>query len=215
MAYNYGPLGHIQTANHLWKTIVKPGDVVIDATSGNGKDSLFLAKLAIQPSGGKLYCIDIQEEAIQQTRLNFLKDKTLSEYLDGQIKLVHANHEKFPEDISIGTASLICYNLGYLPGKPRLNSNDFVITKASSTLTSLNNALPLLKEGGLLTVTAYPGHEGGKDEALAVQYYLSGLSEKDWRVYSSIPVNRPNSPWLFNAFKIAKCGTIKLNEESL
>jgi hypothetical protein len=40
--------------------VVKPGDVVVDATCGNGADSLALAHLALTDQSGKLYCIDIQ-----------------------------------------------------------------------------------------------------------------------------------------------------------
>lgn len=35
------------------------------------------------------------------------------------------------------------------------------------------------------------------------------VKQEDWRVYGSLPLNRPNSPTLFNAFKIEKFGYIK------
>jgi hypothetical protein len=45
-------------AHAVWGQFVRPGDRVVDATAGNGADSLFLAK-AVGPSG-HLTIIDIQ-----------------------------------------------------------------------------------------------------------------------------------------------------------
>lgn len=46
--------------------VVKPGDVVIDATCGNGADSMALAQLALTDQSGRLYCIDIQVTKLLQ-----------------------------------------------------------------------------------------------------------------------------------------------------
>ena len=211
-AYNYGPLGHLKQSHELWTSHVKPGDIVVDATCGNGHDSMFLAKLALTPHSGKLYSIDIQEQAIETAKHNIAKDEHLKRYLlDNRIQLVCGSHETFPIEMFPETVSLICYNLGYLPGKKRTNSPETTqtfewneITNQRTTLTSLKCAVPLLKEGGLLSVVAYPGHAGGEEEMQCVQEFLSALDPSDWRVYASVPLNRPKSPTLFNAFRIDK-----------
>lgn len=55
----------------FWKHVVSPGDSVIDATCGGGKDTLALARL-VQPwkggRGGRVLAIDVQEEALARTR---------------------------------------------------------------------------------------------------------------------------------------------------
>ena len=49
---------------------MEPGDVVCDATCGNGHDSVIMAELALADPdrGGKLYCFDIQDVALHNTR---------------------------------------------------------------------------------------------------------------------------------------------------
>ena len=52
---------------HDWiSRVVLPGDTVVDATAGNGHDTVFLARLA-GPSG-QVHAFDVQEEAIRATR---------------------------------------------------------------------------------------------------------------------------------------------------
>lgn len=182
---------------------------MIDATCGNGHDSLLLGKLALTGSTGTLYCIDIQQEAIESTRRAFYASENFSEELKScfpeRIKFVCGSHESFPEEVAPNSVALIAYNLGYLPGQRR-NADEaaFVRTEAATTLSSIGRASELLKEGGLLSVTAYPGHEGGEEELLAVQSRLAMLDADQWRVHSHAPLNRPLSPTLFLAFKIEK-----------
>ena len=214
-AFNYGPLGHLQTTHRLWEALVKPGDIIIDATCGNGHDSKFLASLALKENtASKLYCIDIQGDAIHNTKQLLLSNPSLSSLVDKQVCFTEGSHEVFPGDIVPGTVTLICYNLGYLPGKKRVNdvvtgAFNAVITKPDTTVRSLHNALPLLKEGGMLSVVAYPGHPGGQEEVEAVQQHLAELDDQTWRVYAHRPLNKPKLPIVFNAFKINKSGSAR------
>lgn len=206
----YGPLGHQAQAHDIWGKVIQPSDVIIDATCGNGHDSLFLAsKLSyLNENPGKLYCIDIQEEAITATTKR-LTDNNLGAWIGNHIQLIHGSHSHFPSTISPETVGLICYNLGYLPGKTRTVHDEtgelnVVITKPDSTLMSLKKALPLIRQGGLLSVVAYPGHPGGQEELHTVQTFMTELCDQTWRVYGSYPLNKPKLPVLFNAFKIDK-----------
>ena len=38
------PLSHLDWTYHYWQRLLKPGDAAIDATCGNGKDTLRLAR---------------------------------------------------------------------------------------------------------------------------------------------------------------------------
>lgn len=196
-SYKFNPLGHLSVSKHLWRDVVKPGDVVVDATCGNGHDSCFLADLCLQPDQGTLHCIDIQQTAIESAR------RRLAGHLDAsrlsRVQFHHQSHETFPSTVLPGTASLIVYNLGYLPG-----SDKGLITKTASTLTSLERALELIQEGGMLSVTAYPGHAGGDEETEDVMKMLSALCPETWRVYSQKSLNRPLAPVLACAFRIIK-----------
>lgn len=52
----------------VWKHVVREGDTVVDATCGNGHDTLALVKLVAGESArGRVYGMDIQEDALQST----------------------------------------------------------------------------------------------------------------------------------------------------
>jgi len=204
-AYNYGPLGHKKIAHSVWTSVVKQGDTVIDATCGNGHDSVIMAKLSLTDSTGRLFCMDIQQRAIENTRTRLLQS---SQFVD-RVSFVCGNHATFPSEISPSSVSLVVYNLGYLPNQERGSDGSFVTTNMNTTLQSITSACSLLKEGGLLSVTAYPAHEGGKDELLAVQQFLSTFDQEVWRVHAHAHLNRPLTPILFLAFKIEKFGYYK------
>ncbi|MCD9024119.1 tRNA (mnm(5)s(2)U34)-methyltransferase [Cohnella silvisoli] len=148
---------------------VRPGDIVIDATAGNGSDTLFLARTA--GTGGTVYAFDIQSEALEQTR-NRLESEADGESL-APVTLVHDGHEVMKDRIASahhGKIAAIMFNLGFLPG-----GSQAVITQTPTTLAALDAALPLLRSGGILTVVVYPGHEGGQAEADAVLAWASEI----------------------------------------
>lgn len=174
---------HIDLAHAYWKQLLKPGDIAIDATCGNGQDTLFLAELGIV---SVLYGFDIQEKALANTqeRLNALS-------IGCTIKLEKRSHETFPAEIQPDTVSLIVYNLGFLPG-----GNKELTTQRDCTLKSIKNAQLLLKAGGLICITCYSGHPEGAQEELALQEYLSSLPPQDWSYGHMFWKNRRQSPSL-------------------
>ena len=62
------------------------------------------------------------------------------------------------------------FNLGFLPG-----GDKNLITQTEGTLSALSQVLVWLSEGGLLSVVAYPGHEGGREEADAIESWMASL----------------------------------------
>jgi endonuclease IV len=50
-----------------------------------------------------------------------------------------------------------------------------LITQTTTTLAALNIALQLLRSGGILTIVVYPGHDGGQEEAEAVQAWATDI----------------------------------------
>ena len=158
---------HLEFAHSFWKTLLQPDDSAIDATAGNGHDTLFLSKLLPR---GKLYAVDIQETAIKKTRLRLEKEPSSC-----QVELLCCSHATFPDCIPYESVRLIVYNLGYLPG-----GDKGITTLAASTLTSLKNALPLIKTGGVISLTLYPGHPEGHYETQAVLAFAKNL--KGWKI---------------------------------
>lgn len=52
----------------VWKHVVQKGDTVVDATCGNGYDTLAMLKMVADGSGrGCVYGMDIQKDALENT----------------------------------------------------------------------------------------------------------------------------------------------------
>lgn len=145
--------------------------IVVDGTVGNGHDTLFLASLVGED--GHVFGFDVQAEGLENARER-LEQKGFS----GRATLLHAGHETVAKHLPDGTSVAgAMYNLGYLPG-----SDHAVITRAETTIASLEALLPLMKPNGLVTVHIYTGHEGGTAEGNAVTAWAQTLLWKEFRV---------------------------------
>jgi ubiquinone/menaquinone biosynthesis C-methylase UbiE len=162
----------------LLEQTVANGDWVIDATAGNGHDTLFLAQLT--GPNGKVFAFDIQQEAIDATRNRVAQFQ--------HVELIHASHAKISEYVDSPISAAV-FNLGYLP-----KGDHSIITKAQTTLAALEQCLNLLKPSGLLLVVIYSGHEGGSEERDAVMDYVQRLPQKDYDVLQYGFINQKHSP---------------------
>lgn len=146
---------------------LQAGDYAIDATAGNGHDTLFLAQAV--GGNGHVYAFDIQASALQQTQKRLTQHHCLQ-----QVTLCHSSHthmqQQLPSDW-VGHVKAVTFNLGYLPG-----SDKSTITQADSTLTALGQSLNLLSDGGLLCVLSYRGHMGGQDEYQVTRQWFTQQS---------------------------------------
>ena len=179
---------HIPLVNVAHKLIgetLRPGAIAVDATVGNGHDTVFLLD-QVGPSG-KVFGFDIQQSAIALTSIKAGADC---------LSLIHASHalmdEKIPKQHH-GNISAIMFNLGYLPG-----GDKSIITQTASTLTALTVSGRLLADGGIITVMAYPGHPGGDVETQQVNDWCGQLNPEqfDVRIFYSVG-NQDTTPRLF------------------
>jgi SAM-dependent methyltransferase len=159
------PLSHL-----LLRRFIQPGNRVVDATCGNGKDTLLLAELV--GTDGHVYAFDIQQEALDRTAGRLAEQGRAQ-----QVSLLHVGHEQVLEQVKAPLQAVV-FNLGWLPGAPRE-----IATCTATTLTALQAALQLLAPAGLLLITCYPGHAGGDEEAAAVLKWCSGLSSRSYFVW--------------------------------
>lgn len=166
---------------------VKYGDVVLDATMGNGKDTLLLSKLAGET--GKTYAFDVQKLALDNTS-KLIKDNC------AKATLILDSHDKIDEYID-EELSFAMYNLGYLPGGDKA-----ITTKKDISLLSIRKCMKMIKVGGMITVCLYPGHEKGLEEALGIESYLSGKSPKDYFVLKTGNINIEKGPFLIMIKKL-------------
>ncbi|MFH1301173.1 MAG: class I SAM-dependent methyltransferase [Planctomycetota bacterium] len=152
-------------AHELITIILQQGETAIDATAGNGHDTLFLCQ-TVGPAG-RVFALDIQQAALDQTA------SALERAGFSNCELLCCDHSQLGEIISadlLQQIGAIMFNLGYLPGGDHTK-----ITQQHSTLTALKASLNLLRSGGILTILAYPGHPGGAEETAAVSDLLARL----------------------------------------
>lgn len=182
-------LSLVQQAHRLLTELLQSGDIAIDATVGNGHDTLFLAQQVGEL--GKVYGFDIQQQALDSAwqRLEQVGEAQ-------QVSLYHAGHETMgfmvPESAQ-GRVMAVMFNLGYLPGGDKGRT-----TAASTTLAALQAAVTLLAPGGVISLLAYTGHPGGREEAELVKGWAASLPPEHFAVTLEVPPSeRGNAPeWL-------------------
>ncbi|HZX45646.1 MAG TPA: class I SAM-dependent methyltransferase [Clostridia bacterium] len=162
-------------------SVVSEGDTVVDATVGNGNDTLFLARLVGEK--GRVYGFDIQQGAINNTG-ELLKALGLQ----NRVKLIRDGHENMDEHVT-GDVKAVIFNLGYLPG-----GNREITTLPHTTITAVKKSLQLLQPGGIIAIAAYRGHQSGKKEEALLGEYLSGLDASTFLSVSLQAVNQGNNP---------------------
>ena len=152
--------------------------LAVDATAGNGKDTVFLAQRLAK--NGKIYSFDIQEQALQQTA-SLLKQQGL----DKQVKLIFDGHQNIDKYV-YQQLDAVMFNLGYLPG-----GDHSITTIPENTVKALNITTELLKVGGKISLVVYTGHKGGLAELAAIETTLSELDANTYWITKLNYINRP------------------------
>ncbi len=150
---------------------------IIDATCGNGNDTLYLSTLFPKAN---IYSFDIQSIAIESAKIKCRENNNIQFILDS-----HENINKYVND----NLSLVVFNLGYLP-----RGNSKITTIASSTIKALNVAMNLLNNGGAIVITLYRGDEN-IEETVKVLDFLEKIN-KDFYIVSKYDlINLNNNPF--------------------
>lgn len=179
-----GRLNAVTLAHKIVEKIVVPGDVVVDATVGNGRDTVFLAELV--GSQGKVYGFDVQQAALERAQARLVEAG-----IEKRVYLIHEGHEDLDKHVK-PLIKACMFNLGYLPG----SSHDLV-TKPKTTRLALEAGLGLLDKGGIITLVVYTGHSGGPSEAEVIAKIVVSLPQEAWDVMQlTFPNRRNNAPYL-------------------
>lgn len=182
---------HIQLAHTYWQDYLQSGDSAIDATCGNGYDTLLLSQLALRGENGHVYAFDIQEQALAITQKRLEAHLTATQLRRVQlIKGCHSNFMGIPQE-NTNPIRLIVYNLGYLPGGDKTYT-----TVEKTTLLSMQKACELLAPEGLISITCYPGHPAGAAEESALIELASTLPRQHWSCCHHRWINRQRAPSL-------------------
>ena len=166
----------LRNARHLaagyMKAILRHGDVAVDATMGNGKDTQFLCELV--------------GEAVERTAAR-LKEAGY----ENRATLLLAGHETMKEHVK-SAPRVVMFNLGWLPGAEHI-----VTTKTETTLTAVQAAIEMIVQGGFVSICVYPGHEEGTKELRALLDWAGKLSVREYNVLHHAFINaREGTPEL-------------------
>ena len=166
----------LEMAHDFLAQVITQEDIVVDATMGNGHDTLFLAKLAKQ-----VYSFDIQEQALEKTSQR-LQEASLT-----NVELLLQGHETVDQFVREVKAAI--FNLGYLP-----SADKSIITQPQTTLEALDKLCHMLVKGGRIAIMIYYGHEGGDIEKDAVMDFVSQLPQQEYTATIYRTLNQINNP---------------------
>ncbi|MBM7704848.1 class I SAM-dependent methyltransferase [Metabacillus iocasae] len=172
-------------ARTVLERAVHPGDIVVDATIGNGHDTLFLSNLIGEH--GHVYGFDVQQDALEKTA------KRLQEHsVYDRVTLFHASHEQFsafvPPSLK-GKVTGAIFNLGYLPG-----GDKDIVTTPDSTIKAIEQLIDWLAPEGVIVLVIYHGHAEGKVEKQALLQYVQQLDQTLVHVLQYQFINQQNNP---------------------
>ena len=166
----------LEMAHDFLAQVITQEDIVVDATMGNGHDTLFLAKLAKQ-----VYAFDIQKQALKKTSQH-LQEAGLT-----NAELILQGHETVDQFVTEVKAAI--FNLGYLP-----SADKSIITQPQTTIEALDKLCQILVKGGRIAIMIYYGHEGGDIERDAVMDYVSQLPQQEYTATIYRTLNQINNP---------------------
>ncbi len=171
----------LDISHKLVQKVVEPGDIVVDATAGNGNDTLFLAGLV--GDRGKVYSFDIQGCALNNTRNRLRAAKA-----PDCVKLINDGHQNIDLYVPEGIKAVM-FNLGYLPG-----GDHSIGTKPQTTIEALEKSMKLLMCGGIIMMVIYYGGDSGFEEKDAILKYVKTIDCRKYSVLICDFINQINCP---------------------
>ena len=175
-------LTKITDINKLYlENAIDEGDIVVDATMGNGYDTKYLAQKVGET--GFVYSFDIQETALKSTKKRLDKEN-----LTHRVKLILDGHENMDKYVD-KEVSCVLFNLGYLP-----RAKHQIITQPTTTIKAIEHSLRLLKPHGIVSIAIYTGHPGGMEEKNTIYEFVKNLDQSEFNVLECGFINQINNP---------------------
>ena len=172
-------------ARLLLEKAVSPGDYAVDATAGNGHDTLFLTKLV--GATGQVFSFDIQEQALTETAKK-LKENQCENMATLLLKSHSEIKNSLPEN-AYGKVSGAIFNLGYLRG-----GDKSICTVADSTIEAIEQLLEIMATEGIIILVVYHGHPEGAIEKDQLMQYVTNIPQDKAHVLHYGFINQVNSP---------------------
>lgn len=172
-------------AKNLLAKAIKNGDIVVDATIGNGHDTIFLADLV--GDKGIVYGFDVQKEAFLAT-----KERIENHGMSDRVILFHEGHENLYQTIPHvhhGKITGAIFNLGYLPG-----SDKTIVTRPATTIHAIEQLLKIMAPQGMIVLVIYHGHDEGKVERDHLIQFCENIDQTTAHVLRYQYINQKNNP---------------------
>lgn len=173
-----------ELAAHIVSGYISADSILVDATCGNGHDTLMLAA----SPHSKLYAFDIQQAAADATRRRLISEGYESELVNNTISIICDSHVSMNKYIA-EKADVIMFNLGYLPGGDKT-----FVTCCADTIDAVKSALSLLADDGILCITMYSGHSEGEKEKAALLQLAENLDPRTYHAAYINFINQKNTP---------------------
>lgn len=176
----------LEFAHDLLRKSIQVGDVAIDATMGNGHDTLFLATLVGER--GHVHAFDVQAAAIESTSALLRAHEIETERVTCHCKS-HADVLDCLPERDLARVRAVIFNLGYLPGGDKA-----IVTQPDSTLCAIARIFEVLAPGAVIVLVVYPGHEAGEVEAQAVSQFVQKIERERAQVVQYQIINSTKKP---------------------
>ncbi len=172
----------LAVTHRFLKQHLAPGGFAVDATAGNGGDTLLLCELVGKT--GRVLAMDIQQQALDNTA------KRLEEAgLAGTARLICDSHSRLSQYVQAESVDCVVFNFGWLPG-----GDHGLFTRPETSLPAVEQALACLRPGGIMSLCLYYGRNNGYEERDAILDYVRGLDHRRYTVMVVDFANRINDP---------------------
>ena len=185
------PPNAIVAARDYLTPSLRQADCVVDATAGNGHDTMFLCRNTSPEC--RVWAFDIQAAALQSA-----KQRACQHGFAERVRWIQADHAQLGDYIDIPVDAAV-FNLGYLPG------HDHALTTNPHSLgRALDCLLKLLKPQGRISIVDYPGHGPGQEEVVFIENFLANFTQKIFVATRLEFINQRNNPAIL--YTIGKTG---------
>ena len=168
---------------------------VVDATAGNGHDTLFFCEKT--QSDCRIVAFDIQSAAINSSAA-LLQKHGMRE----KVQLILGDHARLQDYVAEPVQAAV-FNLGYLPGQDHR-----ITTTTTSLKPALERLLDLLSPNGRIAIVGYPGHEPGVHELDFLESYLTRCPQRIYTITRLSFINQINHPAILYSISKTKEGLL-------
>ena len=110
-------------------SLLQEGDIAVDATAGNGHDTLYLAQKVGER--GHVYAFDVQQAALDSTKERLAENGIPDE----RVTLILSGHERMADYVK-EPVRCVLFNLGWLP-----SGDHSVTTRVPTTLAAVSSCV--------------------------------------------------------------------------